>query len=373
MSIYVIDIEPIPTRYTIHWQEYLPDQIRSYTNHEVINISGGVVPASTTPGAFLNFSGTNIYKARQIEQISSLINSNSIKSGDYFLFLDAWNPAVIQLRYMVELLGLKVKIGGLWHAGSYDPQDFLGRLIGDQPWVRHAEYSMFSCYDDNFFATQYHIDLFANGIFDWNDGQGWTVNTPQDANDSIKLVGWPMEYSLDLLSGYDTESKEDIIVFPHRISKEKQPDIFKDLAASLPEYKFVIAQELNLSKDEYHELLAKSKLMFSANLQETLGITSGAEGPLLGCVPIVPDRLSYSEMFSGFNDLMYPSEWTISWEQYCANKPKIISKIHDVMINYDHYRNESDRYLNKRFNRFFSGHELYQVISQRPRSIKVNK
>ena len=40
---------------------------------------------------------------------------------------------------MAELLGVKIRIGGMWHAGSYDPQDFLGRLIGDTPWVRNAE------------------------------------------------------------------------------------------------------------------------------------------------------------------------------------------------------------------------------------------
>ena len=62
---------------------------------------------------------------------------------------------VIQLRYMAELLGVSIRVGGLWHAGSYDPQDFLGRLIGDKSWVRNAERSMFACYDDNFFATQF--------------------------------------------------------------------------------------------------------------------------------------------------------------------------------------------------------------------------
>ena len=36
---------------------------------------------------------------------------------------------------------------------SYDPRDFLGRLIGDKPWVRNAERSMFECYDNNFYAS----------------------------------------------------------------------------------------------------------------------------------------------------------------------------------------------------------------------------
>ena len=35
--------------------------------------------------------------------------------------------------------------------------------------------------------------------------------------------------------------------------------------------------------------------MFSANLQETLGI-SWYEGVLVDTIPMVPDRLSYSEM-----------------------------------------------------------------------------
>ena len=43
-----------------------------------------------------------------------------------------------------------------------DPQDFLGRLIGDASWVRNAEMSMYDCYDDNFFATRFHIDLFTS-------------------------------------------------------------------------------------------------------------------------------------------------------------------------------------------------------------------
>ena len=64
---------------------------------------------------------------------------DKLADGDYFLYTDAWNPTVIQLKYMAELLGVNITIGGLWHAGSYDPQDFLGRLIGDKPWVRHAE------------------------------------------------------------------------------------------------------------------------------------------------------------------------------------------------------------------------------------------
>ena len=79
--------------------------------------------------------------------------NGEVKDGDYFLYTDAWNPTVLQLKYMAELLNVKIKIGGMWHAGSYDPVDFLGRLIGDAPWCRHAEMAMFNAFDDNFYAT----------------------------------------------------------------------------------------------------------------------------------------------------------------------------------------------------------------------------
>ena len=158
MTIFIVDIEAVDTRYTKQWKEHVPNLLRNATGKEVIVVSGGETPQATTPGAFLNFGGTNVYKSKQLEQIGEMFCKGEVKDGDYFLYTDAWNPTVVQLRYMAELLGVSIRIGGLWHAGSYDPADFLGRLIGDKPWVRLAEESMYECYDHNFFATNFHID-----------------------------------------------------------------------------------------------------------------------------------------------------------------------------------------------------------------------
>jgi predicted dienelactone hydrolase len=51
------------------------------------------------------------------------------------------------------------------------------------------------------------------------------------------------------------DKKRDIILFPHRIAPEKQVDIFRDLAEQLPEYEFVVCQEQELTKNEYHNLV----------------------------------------------------------------------------------------------------------------------
>jgi hypothetical protein len=346
MTIYIVDIEAVDTRYTKQWKEYLPKQLQRATNESVEVISGGETPQATTPGAFLNFGGTNVYKSKQLEIIGEKFCKGQVKDGDYFLYTDAWNPTVIQLRYMAELLDVDVRVGGLWHAGSYDPHDFLGRLIGDKPWVRHAEQSMYECYDDNFFATEFHIDLFADSL-------------DLDEDKTIR-VGWPMEYLKNSLDSYKGMEKRNLILFPHRIAPEKQVDIFRDLAEQLSEYEFVVCQERELTKNEYHNLLGEAKMVFSANLQETLGI-SWYEGALVNAIPMVPDRLSYSEM--ALPEFKYPSAWTEDYFAYRKYRGLLVEKIRNYMENYDDLLPSINKQVTKLNKEFFSGKKLYEAIS----------
>ena len=226
-NIYIVDIEAVETRYTAQWQTHVP-KLLTEAGHNVQVIAGPTdIPSATTPGAFLNFGGTNIYKSRQVEQIGRLFCAGSIHSGDHFIFTDAWHPGIINLKYMSELLNVPVKIHALWHAGSYDPQDFLGRLIGDAPWVRHAEKSFFHAIDHNYFATRFHIDMFTETLLDFKLADEWYDN-------KIVRTGWPMEYMQDVLLPFKGIKKRDLILFPHRIAPEKQVDIFRDLAKQLP-------------------------------------------------------------------------------------------------------------------------------------------
>jgi len=350
MTVYIVDIESVDTRYTKQWKEYLPKQLKRATNKNVVVVSGGEVPQATTPGAFLNFAGTNNYKSQQMLEISRLFANDEVKDGDYFLYTDAWNPTVIQLKYMAELLNVDITIGGLWHAGSYDPQDFLGRLIGDKPWVRHAEMSMYECYDDNFFASEFHIDLFTDTMMD---------NYDVDIDKAIR-VGWPMEYLKNSLDSYKGMEKRNLILFPHRIAPEKQVDIFRDLKERLPQYEFVVCQEQQLSKNEYHNLLGEAKLVFSANLQETLGI-SWYEGALVDAIPMVPDRLSYSEM--ALPEFKYPSVWTENFDAYLHNRDKVVAQIVNYMENYEDLLVSLDKQRTKLNKDFFSGTALYKAIA----------
>ena len=352
--LYLIDLESVESRYTKQWKTHLPTLFRS-NGIDVTVIEGPTdIPAATTPGAFLNFGGTNIYKSAQLEQIAKLFCEGKIKDGDYFFYTDAWNPTVIQLKYMAELLGVKLRIGGMWHAGSYDPQDFLGRLIGDASWVRKAEMSMYDCYDDNFFATRFHIDLFTNTF--WDDDR----DIDRQLLHSIRQVGWPMEYIESDLSDYKNMEKENIILFPHRIAPEKQPEVFDYLAEQMPEYKWIKCQEENLSKEDYHKLLGKAKLVFSANLQETLGI-SVYEGLVVGAIPMVPDRLSYSEMWSDM--FKYPSEWTTSLESTKKNIENIKAYVRMQMSKNEDMQFAMSQEIEK-VKKFYYGNELVKKLKE---------
>lgn len=327
--VFLVDLEAVETRYTAQWKSHVPELLRK-ARHEVYIISGpDDIPAATTPGAFLNFGGTNVYKAAQVERMGRLFTEGGVKAGDHFIFTDAWHPGIINLKYMSELLGIPVVIHALWHAGSYDPQDFLGRLIGDAPWVRHAEKSFFYAIDHNYFATEFHIDIFEKNLLGLDSGYSHVK-----PNHVIR-TGWPMEYMQKLFEPYKNLPKRNLILFPHRIAPEKQVEIFRDLATTLPQYEWVVCQDQTLTKDQYHTLLGQSKIVFSANLQETLGI-SCYEGALVDAIPMVPDRLSYVEMYADI--WRYPEEWTESFDSYLAHKDELVDKIQDYMTNYDEYR-----------------------------------
>ncbi len=363
MTVYIIDLESVETRYTSQWKHTLPNAIRK-VNKNVEVISGPEdIPAATTPGAFLNFGGTNIYKSRQTEEISRLFTSGKVKSYDHFLFTDAWHPGIINLKYMSELLNIPVKIHALWHAGSYDPQDFLGRLIGNKPWVRHAEKAFFDAIDHNYFATTFHIQMFVdnllmNGVKNENP---WYKEDFDELINSEKIIrtGFPMEYFQDIFAQYQGMKKRELILFPHRLAPEKQVNIFRDLKELLPQYEFIVCQDQQLTKNEYHNLLGEAKIVFSANLQETLGI-SCYEGCVLNAIPMVPDRLSYTEMY--FDTFKYPSNWTDTWDHYMDHRQMLVKTIIDHMEFYEtrlpllHKQTEALR------EQFFTGTNIYNNL-----------
>ena len=97
-KIFLIDLESVESRYTGQWKDHIPRLLQG-AGHEVHVISGpGDSPSATTPGAFLNFGGTNIYKADQVAQLGRLFCSGAVQAGDHFILVGRVEKASFEPR-----------------------------------------------------------------------------------------------------------------------------------------------------------------------------------------------------------------------------------------------------------------------------------
>jgi glycosyltransferase involved in cell wall biosynthesis len=278
--IYVVPIEPLEERYSSQWREWF---YRFFTTKNVSHTFIDGIPLTSTieRGAFLDVCGTNYYKASQLMQICKLVHEGSIKEDDIFLFMDLWFPGLEMLAYMKYALDLKFRITGMLHAGTYDENDFLTKHnMGI--WGKPLEESWFTFVNAIFVATKYHKRLLEDAR--------------QCFSNSIYVTGFPI-YP-DFVSR--NFKKENIIIFPHRLDREKRPDKFDKLKYALqckyPNWQFIKSKEVCKTKHEYYNLLERAKVAISFAEQETWGIAM-QEALFCGCIPIVPDRLSYEEMY----------------------------------------------------------------------------
>jgi len=282
-KLYIITLEPIEQRYTKQWYSFLKEKFSLY--YDVEYIDGDYQDDKIESGRFLDINKTNIYKAQQIMKMAMLFQRKIIKNDDLFLFCDAWHYGITALRYMAKLNNLDIKIFGYWHAGTYDPYDFISQA-GLNKWASFNEVGWFKTLDGSFVATTFHKRL----ILDYF---GKDVNTHK-----IHVVGFPMDWQKEVDERVPVKKeKENIVVFPHRLDSEKQPEVFDKLAEAFPDYKFIKTLEVTKNKKDYYELLQRAKFVFSASLQETFGIGT-VEALFLDCVPLVPNRLAYKELYS---------------------------------------------------------------------------
>lgn len=289
-NLYILTLEKIEQRYTTQWYVFWKKEFSKYFN--VIYIDGQHTSDIIEKGRFLDINKTNLWKAQQIQIVSRLFMKNEIKNGDSFLFMDSWHFGIVPIKYMAQLSDIKIKMFGYWHAGTYDPYDFISQK-GLQYWANESEISWFKALDGSFVATNFHKEL----ILKKYKGK---INSRK-----IYVVGFPMDWIKEIQNKLDWPynkqqsffKRKNIILFPHRLDKEKQPEIFDWLSTKFP-YEFIKTLEVTRNKKEYYSLLEKSKIVFSASKQETFGIGI-VEGLMLGCVPIVPNKLSYKELYDG--------------------------------------------------------------------------
>lgn len=242
---------------------------------------------------FLDINKTSIFKAKQLEIIAKLFYEWKIKDWDKFLIADIFFPWIESIKYMAELQWIDVKIYWYNHAGRADPVDFIQKLW---KWADTSEYWYMAVCDYIFVGSEFHKQLI---VEHYNiDKQKIKVFWP----------AWDLDWIESVCSNKDIE-KEDYIIMPQRLSKEKWLDEFIEFAKHTDKSILVttswnksdvifpdnVKYLWNLTKKEYYEALKKAKWYISFAYQETFWYTL-QEAIYYRCNILVPNRVCYPEM-----------------------------------------------------------------------------
>lgn len=290
MKLIHVPIELLEERYSLQWYKWFTTEFEKDSDIDVINILPKTGRDSKiVNGQFLDVIQTNAFKAEQLQWICKLFEHNRVTEDTVFLFSDAWFPGLEMLAYIRNALKIPFKIIGIVHAGTWDPFDYLTQM-DMRDWAKYFEFGWFSILDAICVATEFHKELILKNVPLTKNGKN------SDLKKKIKVTGLPIYPDF-----VNEITKKNIVVFPHRLAPEKNPQMFEQLADAvskeLPEWKFIRSKDVCNSKQEYYELLNTAKIAVSFADQETFGIAM-IEATLCGCIPVVPDRLSYSELYT---------------------------------------------------------------------------
>lgn len=281
-KVWYIPLEHLDKRYTILMDKQIVKELK-YVGLEYERIYGNELTDEIETGFFLDAIGTNYFKFSQLMKIMRLFKNRKIKDGDIFFFSDLWFPGIEAIPYTASFMKLKIKITGIMHAGSWTETDDVRTLMKE--WAKDIEKGWFKFIDIVFLGSNHHKSEIVM--------RGRTL----DIN-KLKVSGlaFSSKEILSIAPSLPWEERDNVIVFPHRLHWEKQPEVFDTFMKTVPEFTAFKTMEHNLSKADYFKVLGKSKFAFSSALQENFGY-SMLEAWILGCIPIVPDRLSYVEFF----------------------------------------------------------------------------
>lgn len=288
IDLFWLPLELLDKRYTKQTRKWYNDEFKKRYNLTIVE--GKQLTSKIETGSFLDAYGTNYYKFTQMANVAKLFREGKVKNGSIFFVDDLWFPGLEGIRYM-EKIGrdTNIRIYGVMHAGSWIPSDDVATKLGHQKWCKEYERSLFDLVDGIFVGSQFHKDIILKSIGANLENKIFDTGLPFYPTEILKStheLGW--------------KHKDDIVIFPHRIHPEKHPEVFEHMAEEwyklFPKWKFIKTMELNLDKQQYLDLLAKSKIMVSYADQENFGFST-LEAATLGCALVLPNRVVYPEFY----------------------------------------------------------------------------
>lgn len=322
--IHFIPLENLEERYTVLMNTIIDNSrlVKSYypNNWKQKQIS---------KGEFLDIERTIEFKAKQLQMISQAFQKGQVKNNDWFFFADIFFSGLDAVRYMAELQDIKINVASFNHAGRADETDFVQKLGS---WSDDVEKGWHEVSDIVFVGSEFHKNKVAN-YFNIDKNK-------------IKVTGCVWN-NLEAFKTYPKlKDKQDFVIFPHRLSKEKGVLDFLQIADAMPNKKFIITSSSNkecnielpsnvtyinnLSKRQYYMYLSEAKYYLSTAYQETFGYTL-REALLYNCRVVAPNDLCYKEMLP--KECLYERNDLDTIKQYLTDDYKIDNKYKDMYDN----------------------------------------
>lgn len=336
-TLFYVPLEGYKERYTSQWaapktgwleRNWIKDRIQ-YRRIEG-QLSEAEMNKPITKGVVLDPLKRSKWCFSQISQILDLMNEGQITDNDVLLFDDFWTPGIEALPYAFDLFGVHPKMYAFLHAQSVDQYDFTYRM---RDWMRPFETGIGAALAGIFVCCPTLKDLVVLGGIAPTE-KVWVTGHPFNSEEVMERM--PDHYR----EGPKTWkiSRLPRVVWSSRWDREKDPHTFlkaaeKVIYTSANYVQFIIctgAKELRsndsnllvllkkyierfprniylaegLTKEQYYQILATSKIQVNTALQDWVAITL-LEASVAGCYPIYPEFRSFPETFLHQPGFMY--------------------------------------------------------------------
>jgi len=242
----------------------------------------------------------------QVSRFLHLVDEGRVNNGDVVVLQDFWTPGIEAIFYAAHIKNITLDYYAQLWAQTVDIYDFTWPM---RDWMRPIEISYDGMMTGIFVGSSIHKEQLREAGF----------SAP------IHVIGLPIDYA-EVAGRLPDVKKQNQVIFASRLDGEKQPvfmlevarqflkvypdwswmvttsrtqfasnapgmiDQLKQLASEQPRF----ALRAGLTKDEYYQELAKSKIIFNCSLQDYVSWTL-LEGCIAGCDVVYPNWRSFPE------------------------------------------------------------------------------
>jgi glycosyltransferase involved in cell wall biosynthesis len=320
-TLFYFDLESVENRYTSQlsndWMPWSFEKTipKDWAWHRVTGQHNST-PTQINVGQVLDATGRSIYAMEQCIEFLELIRQGKVKNGDVLYFQDFWTPGIEAIFYALDMYKIITRNYSMLHAQSTDEYDFTYQM---RDWMRHFELGIEKKMNGIFLGSQVHKDLLRSAGF----------NAP------IYILSLPFGKTIELKRKDRSsimDNKKNQVVFTSRFDFEKNPMFMLEVAEKFLALKkdwvwiittgtekvrsndqFIIDKihELenknigfkvirNISKEQYYDTLAESKIQFNSSLQDFVSWTL-LEATTFQCIPVYPNFRSFPEILPKLN------------------------------------------------------------------------